>query len=362
MEIFALAQEAGQRHADALLAQFFAPPVQAQRGREANWIALVDYLKALSQGLAAAAHGPLGPARRGAGAERDPHAGQGAPAALPRGPGRRVAARVHGPRAGRAGRLRRHAGAHARRPAPGEQRDAGAAAAADAAGGRAGDAGAGGDRGRRPGGRAGRRGIHAAPAARAGQRVLLRSRGRARAHPDRDPAAGPGLGRALLRRRRRPGCAAPAVQAARAGARGKAVRQGHRALRADLGASAPARVLEPEASLQGARARAGRRRAAASCTATRRSGAALARGRRRVRALAGRGRRRRRAAAAGDLAPAQLGRQRAGRRRAQGRARMGALRRGGRRPRAGRAGLVAGHRPLGALPTRTTRCTPRSTC
>ena len=62
VEIFALAQEAGQRHADALLAQFFAPPVEAQRGREANWIALVDYLKALSQGLAAAAQGPLGPA------------------------------------------------------------------------------------------------------------------------------------------------------------------------------------------------------------------------------------------------------------------------------------------------------------
>ena len=62
VEIFALAQESGQRHADALLAQFFAPPVQAQRGREANWIALVDYLKALSRGLAAAAQGPLGPA------------------------------------------------------------------------------------------------------------------------------------------------------------------------------------------------------------------------------------------------------------------------------------------------------------
>ena len=46
---------------EALLAQFFAPPVHAQRGREANWIALVDYLKALSQGLAAAAHGPLAP-------------------------------------------------------------------------------------------------------------------------------------------------------------------------------------------------------------------------------------------------------------------------------------------------------------
>jgi hypothetical protein len=61
VEIFALAQEAGQRHADALLAQFFAAPIQAQRGREANWIALVDYLKALSQGLAAAAQGPLGP-------------------------------------------------------------------------------------------------------------------------------------------------------------------------------------------------------------------------------------------------------------------------------------------------------------
>jgi len=62
VEIFALAQEAGQRHADMLLAQFFAPPVEAQRGREANWIALVDYLKALSHGLAIAAHGPLGPA------------------------------------------------------------------------------------------------------------------------------------------------------------------------------------------------------------------------------------------------------------------------------------------------------------
>jgi hypothetical protein len=61
VEIFALAQEAGQRHAEALLAQFFAPPQRAQRGREANWIALVDYLKALSQGLAAAAHGPLAP-------------------------------------------------------------------------------------------------------------------------------------------------------------------------------------------------------------------------------------------------------------------------------------------------------------
>ncbi|MGH8747419.1 MAG: hypothetical protein ACREUK_13145 [Burkholderiales bacterium] len=61
VEILGLAQEAGQRHADALLAQFFAWPVPAQRGREANWIALIDYLKALSQAFSGAVRGPLAP-------------------------------------------------------------------------------------------------------------------------------------------------------------------------------------------------------------------------------------------------------------------------------------------------------------
>ena len=62
VEILALAQDAGQHHADVLLAQFFSRPAQAPRGREANWIALVDYLKALSQALGAAVQGPLAPA------------------------------------------------------------------------------------------------------------------------------------------------------------------------------------------------------------------------------------------------------------------------------------------------------------
>jgi hypothetical protein len=65
-EILALAQETGQRHALTLLAQFFAVPVEARRGREANWIALADYLRVLSQALAAAAkstHAPASAAR-----------------------------------------------------------------------------------------------------------------------------------------------------------------------------------------------------------------------------------------------------------------------------------------------------------
>jgi hypothetical protein len=57
-EILALAQDAGRAHAVTLMAQFYAPPAAGQRGREANWIALVDYLKALSQPLAASAGGP----------------------------------------------------------------------------------------------------------------------------------------------------------------------------------------------------------------------------------------------------------------------------------------------------------------
>jgi hypothetical protein len=72
-EILALAQDAGQAHAATLLAQYLGRPVEGKRGREANWIALVDYLKALTEALAASATRLLAqaqadPARQHAGA------------------------------------------------------------------------------------------------------------------------------------------------------------------------------------------------------------------------------------------------------------------------------------------------------
>jgi len=54
-EILALAQDAGQAHSITLLAQYLGRPVEGKRGREANWIALVDYLKSLTEALAASA-------------------------------------------------------------------------------------------------------------------------------------------------------------------------------------------------------------------------------------------------------------------------------------------------------------------
>ena len=72
-EILALAQDAGQAHAAALLAQYLGRPVEGKRGREANWIALADYLKALTEALSASATRLLAqaqadPARQHAGA------------------------------------------------------------------------------------------------------------------------------------------------------------------------------------------------------------------------------------------------------------------------------------------------------
>jgi len=48
-EVLARVQDAGEPHAAKLLAQFLSRSSAGQRGREASWIALVDYLKALTQ-------------------------------------------------------------------------------------------------------------------------------------------------------------------------------------------------------------------------------------------------------------------------------------------------------------------------
>lgn len=58
-ETLALVQDAGEPHAVALLAQFLARSAPGQRGREASWTGLVDYLKALTQAqVASAKHSP----------------------------------------------------------------------------------------------------------------------------------------------------------------------------------------------------------------------------------------------------------------------------------------------------------------
>ena len=57
-EVLARTQDAGEAHAAAVLAQYLARPA-GPRGREASWIALADYLKALTQAqVAAGRHGP----------------------------------------------------------------------------------------------------------------------------------------------------------------------------------------------------------------------------------------------------------------------------------------------------------------
>ena len=61
-EVLALAQDAGEPHAAKLVAQFLTRSAAGQRGREASWIALVDYLKALTQ--AQVASGKRVPAAR----------------------------------------------------------------------------------------------------------------------------------------------------------------------------------------------------------------------------------------------------------------------------------------------------------
>lgn len=62
-DILAQAQDAAEPHAAKLLAQVLARPVPGQRGREASWIALVDYLKALTQAQVAAGRRAPAPAR-----------------------------------------------------------------------------------------------------------------------------------------------------------------------------------------------------------------------------------------------------------------------------------------------------------
>ena len=62
-EVLAQVQDAGAPHAAKLLAQFLARSSTGQRGREASWIALVDYLKALSQAQVASAE-PVAAAAR----------------------------------------------------------------------------------------------------------------------------------------------------------------------------------------------------------------------------------------------------------------------------------------------------------
>jgi len=56
-EVLALAQDAGEPHATKLLAQILTRPAAGQGGREASWIALVDYLKALAKAQVASAKG-----------------------------------------------------------------------------------------------------------------------------------------------------------------------------------------------------------------------------------------------------------------------------------------------------------------
>ena len=54
-EVLALVQDSGAPHAEKLVEQFLSRPGVTQRGREASWIALVDYLKALTQAQVASA-------------------------------------------------------------------------------------------------------------------------------------------------------------------------------------------------------------------------------------------------------------------------------------------------------------------